>query len=76
MFFGCTSDVVRRYFWCLLAWCTESVHDILNGGTSVGTSVGTLGWYSRLKYRGLLLGVVPDVPDEYGHSTDVFRMSG
>ena len=26
--------------------------------------------------RGVLLGVVPDVPDEYGHSTDVFRMSG
>ena len=25
---------------------------------------------------GVLLGVVPDVPDEYGHSTDVFRMFG
>ena len=61
MFFGCTSDVVRRYFECF--------SDEYGGTSDVVPEVFRM-------FFGGTSDVVPDVPDEYGHSTDVFRMSG
>ena len=65
MFFGCTSDVVRRYFGSstgvLLGVGPDVVPD--EYGDTTGSSTG------------VLLGVVPDVvPDEHGSSTDVSRL--
>ena len=56
-------DVFWMYFGC----STEVLRLVLLGVVQGGTTGSS---------TGVLLGVVPGVPDEYGHSTDVFRMSG